>query len=111
VILATIGPFTLTGLCDINNAGTDNAELDITTTQAHSAFDASPEVNDFSPGPPQMFRQSTAATGTTNIEYSSQLGGALAPDGTFFSGLFPVHVNPPGQVGKCRFQGFYSTNT
>ena len=111
VTLATIGPFRLSGLCDINNAGNDNAELDITTTEDHSAFDASPEVNDFSPGPPQMFRQSTATTGTTNIEYSSQLGGALAPDGTFFSGLFPVNLNPPGQVGKCRFQGFYSTNT
>jgi hypothetical protein len=108
--IVTIGPFTLRALCDINNAGTDNAELDITTTEAHSAFDASPEVDDFSPGPPQMFRQSTAATGTTNIEFSSTLGGAYAPDGTFFYGLFPVHVNPPGQVGKCEFQGTYNTN-
>jgi hypothetical protein len=108
--IVTIGPFTLRALCDINNAGNDNAELDITTTEAHSAFDASPEVDDFSPGPPQEFRQSTATTGTTNIEFSSLLGGAYAPDGTFFYGLFPVHVNPPGQVGQCEFQGTYNTN-
>ncbi len=109
--LVTIGPFTLTALCTINSAGTDTAELEIRTTEVHSAYDASPENNDFGPADgEQNFRTSSVTTtGTTNIEFSSVDSGALAPDGTSFFGVFPVHVNPPGNVGKCRFQGRYTT--
>jgi hypothetical protein len=108
--IATIGPFTLTALCTINSGGTDTAELEIRTTEDHSAYDASPENNDFGPADGKLeFRTSSATTGTTNIEFSSVDSGALAPDGTSFFGVFPVHVNPPGNVGRCRFQGRYTT--
>jgi len=108
--ILTIGPFTLNALCDINNAGTDTATLQLRTTQNHSALDGGPETDDLTAGVENVFRSSSSTTPTTNIEYSSITSGAYAPDGTRFWGLFPVHVNPPGQPGKCEFEGLYQTS-
>lgn len=107
-----IGPFTLNAFCQINNANTDKVDLRIKSSQAHSAFDASPENNDMTADTLFSFRSGTATpTGTTNIEYSSMLGGGSAPDGTRFFGLFSVNVNPPGHVGQCEFIGDYDVAT
>jgi hypothetical protein len=104
----TIGPFTLTAVCDINNANTDTATLQIRSTENHFALDGGPEVNDNPANTEETFRSSSSSpTGTPNIEYSSVTSGAIAPSGAQFWGLFPVHVSPPGQPGKCRFQGLY----
>jgi hypothetical protein len=104
----TIGPFTLTAFCEINNANNDTATLQIRSTEDHFALDGGPEANDNPANTEETLRTSTATpTGTPNIEYSSITSGAIAPSGAQFWGLFPVHVNPPGQAGKCRFQGLY----
>jgi hypothetical protein len=95
-------------LCTINSGGTDTAQILISTSEANSAYDASPEVENFGPADgKENFRSGSDTTGSTNIEFSSTDGGAIAPDGTSFWGEFPFHVNPPGNIGKCEFEGSY----
>lgn len=103
------GPFTVTARCYINDLlAQDDADVQISTTQPHSAFEGFSVDPDLSPGDPESIRSVIGVggpTGTPQFESSAD-GTAIAPDGTeirsmiFYSGL-----NLDGQTGRCTFGG------
>jgi hypothetical protein len=104
--LATIGPFTLTATCVINQAGNDTVAVQITTSQNDSALDADDADGDFDTGETHNFLAVTATpTGTPELD-ANEDGTAITPDGTEIlgQGLY-VGVNVLGEAGKCRFGG------
>lgn len=104
--LETIGPFTLTATCAINQAGVDTVAVQITTSQNDSALDADDSDGDFDAGDTHNFVEITnGATGTPELD-ANEDGTAIAPDGTEIlgQGLY-VGVNVLGEAGRCRFGG------
>lgn len=104
--LATIGPFTLTATCLINQANNDIVAVQITTSQNNSALDADDSDADFDIGETYNFLTVTGnPTGTPAID-ANEDGTAIAPDGTEIlgQGLY-VGVNVLNQVSQCRFGG------
>jgi hypothetical protein len=101
------GPFTLTARCTISVAG-DTAEILISTTQDHAAFDAADSDADLTSSDPEAGRQFVVATGPNGTPQFSRVadGVALAPDGTEIDGatLF-AGVNVLGFTSQCVFGG------
>ena len=100
------GPFTITARCFINNAlGQDVSEIDISTTQAHSAVHGFDRVADLGAGAGAEIVGVQPPTGTPDFEASAQ-GTAVAPDGTEIRSIvLYAGVNLYGQIGKCAFGG------
>jgi hypothetical protein len=100
------GPFTFTARCFINNSlGQDLSEIDISTTQAHSAFQGFDRVADMPAGGGAEIVGVQPPTGTPDFEASAQ-GTAIAPDGTEIRSIvLYAGVNLNGQTGKCTFGG------
>jgi hypothetical protein len=104
--MATIGPFTLTATCVINQANTDVVGVNITTSQDNSALDGDDSDGDFDTGETLKFLETTSTpTGTAAFD-ANEDGTAIAPDGTEIlgQGLY-VGVNVLDQLGVCRFGG------
>jgi hypothetical protein len=108
-VMMQYGPFTLTARCYINDAlAEDDADVQISTTQPHSAFEGFSIDPDLNPGDPEATRSVIGVGGPTGAPQfeSSADGTAVAPDGTeirsmiFYSGL-----NLDGQAGPCTFGG------
>jgi hypothetical protein len=108
-VMLEYGPFKLTARCYINDAlGEDDADVLISTTQPHSAFEGFSIDPDLSPGDFESTRSVIGVGGPTGAQQfeSSADGTAVAPDGTeirsmiFYSGL-----NLDGQAGPCTFGG------
>jgi hypothetical protein len=102
------GPFTITARCYVNDAvHEDDADVQIATTQPHSAFHGFSVDPDLNPGDPESIRSVIGVggpTGTQQFEASAQ-GSAVAPDGTDIrSMIFYAGLNLYGQVG-CTFGG------
>lgn len=100
------GAFTLTARCFINNSRSqDVSEIDITTSQAHSAVHGFDRVADLGPASGAQMVGVQPATGTPDFEASAQ-GTAVAPDGTEIRSMVLYSgVNLYGQIGKCAFGG------
>jgi hypothetical protein len=108
-VMLTHGPFTFTARCYIGLLAGDEAEILISTTQAHSAFEGFGQDPDLNPGDPEITRSVVAVDGTTGQPQfeSSADGTALAPDGTEIRSIvFYTGLNLFGQVGRCTFGGF-----
>jgi hypothetical protein len=103
------GPFTVTARCYINDAlAEDDADVQISTTQPHSAFQGFSIDPDLSPGDPESIRSVIGVGGPTGVaqfEASAQ-GTAVAPDGSEIrSMIFYAGLNLYGQTGRCTFGG------
>jgi hypothetical protein len=103
--LGTFGPFTLRATCTINQANTDIAAINVTTSQNNSAFVGEDIDSDFDVGDTVPYVEaSITPTGTPLIQEDS--GAAIAPNGTEILGhqLF-AGVNILNQPARCRFGG------
>jgi hypothetical protein len=103
------GPFTITARCYINDAlAEDDADVQIATTQPHSAFHGFSVTPDLSPGDPESTRSVIGVGGPTGVpqfEASAQ-GSAVAPDGTEIrSMILYTGLNLDGLTGRCTFGG------
>jgi hypothetical protein len=106
--LLEVGPLKLTARCRINVAGQDIAEILISTTQAGAVFDGNDSSTNLTPATAEDDRQfaaATAATGNPAIDSETD-GGAMAVDGSGFSGMPIVGVNVLESPGKCVFGGY-----
>jgi hypothetical protein len=107
--VATIGPFTIKADCLIDNGGTDEGELQLTTSQANSSMDDNngDEWEVFNPGTVAELYSESTSTGEPNIEVGEEPGlTAVAPDGTAI--LFQnetIGFNIAGHPGQCYFAG------
>jgi hypothetical protein len=103
------GPFTVTARCYINDAvAEDDADVQISTTEPHSAFHGFLTDPDLSPGDPESIRSVIGVGGPTGVEQfeASAQGTAVAPDGTEIrSMIFYAGLNLNGQAGRCSFGG------
>jgi hypothetical protein len=106
--MLTVGPFKLTARCFINQLLTDDADVLISTTQAHSAFQGFGKDSDLNPGDPESGRSVIGIEGPTGVTgfESSARGTAVAPDGTEIRSIvFYAGLNLFGHVGRCTFGG------
>ena len=105
------GPFTFTARCFIGLGVPpgDEAEVLISTTQAHSAFEGFASDADLNPGDPEISRSVVAVDGEPGLPQfeSSADGTAIAPDGTEIRSIvFWAGVNIFHKPGTCSFGGF-----
>jgi hypothetical protein len=104
------GPFTITARCYINKPNGDDADVQISTTEAHSAFEGFTSNPDLNPGDPESVRSLIGVDGPTGTPLfeSSAAGSAVAPSGSEIrSIILYVGVNLFGQPGSCTFGGFF----
>ena len=101
------GPLTLTATCTVSPTG-DRAEVLISTTQDHAAFDAQDTDSDLLVADPATGREFIVASGTTGTPAFARVpdGFALAPDGSEIAGAsLYAGVNVLGLTGQCVFGG------
>ena len=105
-VIAQIGPVTLTAACLINFGGGDLAQVNVTSSQDHVAFDGkgnSTDLTSASPATDRQLNESDTVTGTPNIDYES--GAVAAPDCTqLISGLWAAS-GLFQQADRCQFGG------
>ena len=110
------GPFTLTARCRVNEtingtAGSDQADIIISTTQAKSAFDGDDLLGIARPGRQHRdapVRQHRAVPTESRAFEASSDGLAIGGDGKVYikgSYLF-AGMNVAGDTGKCKFGGY-----
>jgi hypothetical protein len=107
-VMLTHGPFTVTARCFINQIASDDADILIFTTQAHSAFHGFTNNPDFNPNDPEYKRSLIGVEGLTGLPLfeSSARATAVAPDGSEIREMvLYTGVNLFGQVGRCTFGG------
>jgi hypothetical protein len=107
--IVTIGPFTISSRCEINVAGLDLAELQISTSVDGSSYDDNSgdvfEVFDVDDGPAQMI-EVRENPGQPEIEADEGQLVAVAPDGTTIATENQaVGVNIARHQGQCFFAG------
>jgi hypothetical protein len=107
----TAGPFTLKVICRINNAGNDSVEVDVRSSQDHSAMDGNSEQDDMVAGTDYIWTGSqSGTTGTQLFEASSsgtQSEGLYAADHSVIAtGQTDEGVNLGGHTGQCQVYGF-----
>ena len=106
--MLTHGPFTVTARCFINQIASDDADILISTSQAHSAFHGFTNNPDFNPTDPESKRSLIGVDGLTGLAQfeSSARATAVAPDGSEIREMvLYTGVNLFGQVGRCTFGG------
>ncbi len=108
--IVTVGPFTVRAVCTINNAGTDEGELQLLTSVNGAAMDDN-NGDEFTPfnvadSPAELYSESTG-TGTEDIEVGGDPGlTAVAPDGTaIVTQNETIGFNVAGRPGTCYFGG------
>jgi hypothetical protein len=107
--IATVGAFTISAECLINNGGTDEGEFQLTTSVNNSAMDDNngAEKHPFNVGETLFLYSTSTGTGTENIEVGEEPGlTAVAPDGSAV--LFQnetIGFNIAGHPGQCYFAG------
>jgi hypothetical protein len=110
VTLATVGPFTITAECRINDGGQDEGETFLSTSVDGASMDdnngAEYEVFNVADSPADLWSNSTS-TGEPDIEVASDPGlTAVAPDGTaIIFGNETIGFNIAGKPGQCYFGG------
>jgi len=104
------GPFTITARCFINKPSGDDADVQISTTEPHSAFEGFTANPDLNPGDPESARALIGVDGATGVpEFeSSAAGSAVAPSGSEIrSIILYTGLNLFGRPGRCTFGGFF----
>jgi hypothetical protein len=81
--LARVGPLTFTGICDLDNGGSDSATISVTTTQNNSAVD--PGDEDLDVGETTNIVTASDSANTPNFNEPDETTAA-APDGTIVGG-------------------------
>lgn len=110
VTLASVGPFTITAECRINNGGLDEGETFLSTSVNGASMDdnngAEYEVFNVADSPAELWSNSTG-TGEPEIEVANDPGlTAVAPDGTaIIFGNETIGFNIAGKPGQCYFAG------
>lgn len=108
--LATIGPFTLVGVCEIEEAGNDTATFNIETATDDSAI-VSDDVNDEdfdTADNPGTISDASAPSGDPGLDENDIQLTAIAANGTTItSGDYFSAVNVGGQPG-CAFGGTFN---
>ena len=102
------GPLRYTARCTIDAGGVDRAEILISTTQNHSAFDAddiTPNLLANSPESRRMYVYAEAPTGRPEFRAEDD-GTAIAPGGEVRSTVWWIGVNLFNTTGGCHFGGF-----
>jgi hypothetical protein len=106
--LLSSGPFKLTARCFIGSAGLDMAEILITTTSTHSAFDGdfiNPDLLTSSPESARIFAHLEGPTGQPAFKAEDD-GTAIAPNGAELrSVVIYTAVNLFNTSGRCYFGG------
>ena len=106
--ILTRGPFTLTARCFIDRVAADDADVLISTTQAHSAFSGFYDNPDLSPTSVESTRSVAGVDGPTGLPQfeASAYGTAVAPDGSEIrSFVLYTGLNLFAQPGTCTFGG------
>ncbi len=108
--IATVGPFTIKAACTINNAGTDEGELQLFTSVDGAAMDDN-NGDEFTPfnasdSPAELYFNDET-TGQQEIEIGEEPGLiAVAPDGTaIVTQNESIGFNIAGHPGECYFAG------
>ncbi|HEX5375067.1 MAG TPA: hypothetical protein VFW48_02810 [Solirubrobacterales bacterium] len=108
--IATVGPFTLQGVCRINDGGDDEGELQLLTSVDGAVMDDN-NGNEFTPfnvsDNPAFLYENSSTTGEIEIEIAEEPGLiAVAPDGTaIVTQNESIGFNLTGHAGQCYFGG------
>jgi hypothetical protein len=108
-VILTSGPFTYTATCDINNGGTDLAQILISSTENHSAFDGIDINPDLLTGAPDTARHHAYVETPTGkpVFKAEDDGTAVAPSGSEIRSItWYVGINLFNTAGRCTFGGF-----
>jgi hypothetical protein len=107
-VILTSGPFKYTARCDINSGGVDSADIFISTTESHSAFDGDDINADLSPSSSEAGRHHAHAEGPTGkpLFKAEDDGTAVAPGGSEARSItWYVGANLFNTTGRCYFGG------
>jgi hypothetical protein len=108
-VILTSGPFTYTASCDINTDGTDTAQILVSSTENHSAFDGiaiNPDLLTNSPELARLHAIVETQTGKPGFKAEDD-GTAVAPSGSEIRSItWYVGVNLFNTTGRCTFGGF-----
>jgi hypothetical protein len=103
------GPFKYTARCEIDSAGTDYADILISSTENHSAFDGdqiNPNLLTSSPENSRIHAHVEVATGEPAFKAEDD-GTAVAPGGgEVRSTTWYVGINLFNATGRCYYGGF-----
>jgi hypothetical protein len=108
--LVTVAPFTIQGVCRINNAGEDEGELQLLTSVNGAAMDdnngAEFDEFDVADNPAELYFNNET-TGVPEIEIAEEPGLiAVAPGGTaIVTQNESIGFNIAGHPGQCYFGG------
>ncbi len=108
--LVTVAPFTIQGVCRINNVGEDEGELQLLTSVNGAAMDDNNgdefEVFNVSDSPAELYFNNTTV-GNPEIEIATEPGLiAVAPSGTaIVTQNESIGFNIAGHPGQCYFGG------
>jgi hypothetical protein len=106
-VMMTSGPFTLTARCYIGHAGSDFADVLITTSEPHSAYQGFIADTDLNPGEVEKSVIGVDGPTGTPVFESSAKGTAVAPSGAEIRSIvFYTGLNVLGDIGRCTFGGF-----
>jgi hypothetical protein len=108
-VILTSGPFKYTASCDINNAGTDVAQILISSTENHSAFDGIAINSDLLTSAPDTARLHVyVETPTGKAAFKAEDDGtAVAPSGSEIRSItWYAGINLFNTTGRCTFGGF-----
>jgi hypothetical protein len=107
-VMLAHGPFTVRARCFINQLATDDADVQITTTQPHSAFHGFFTNPDLNPTSTQAVSSLIGVDGPTGLPQfeSSARATAVAPDGSEIrSMVLYTGLNLFNEPGRCTFGG------
>jgi hypothetical protein len=108
-VILTSGPFKYTAQCDINSGGIDSADIFISTTEGHSAFDGDDINPDMSSSSPASSRHHAHVEITTRkpVFKAEDDGTAVAPSGSEVRSItWYLGINLFNTTGRCYFGGF-----
>ena len=109
VTVLTKGPLTFKATCDIGDGGLDTAQILISTTENHAAFDGdaiTPDLFTSSPATDRVYAHVEGLTGKPIFKAEDD-GTAVTVGGTEVgSTVWYLGINILGRPGVCTFGGF-----
>jgi hypothetical protein len=109
VTILAHGPLTWKATCDIGSGGTDTAEILISTTENHAAFDGdliTPDLLKSSPATDRIYAQVETPTGKPVFKGEDDGTAVTAGGAEVGSTVWYVGINILGRPGVCSFGGF-----
>jgi hypothetical protein len=108
-VLLTSGPLKYTGRCDIGSGGLDSADILISTTENHAAFDGdaiNPDLLTSSPEGSRLYAHVEAPAGQPIFKAEDDGTSVAAGGEEVGSTVWYVGVNLFNTTGRCYFGGF-----